>query len=230
MICTKCNLPVKPRQLFTDIFFNQFKIFFHLIRPPVQMDNLANISKGMTDGLDDQIKETFLIERNKLFAFIRERVPDWEDAEDVLQDVFFQFVNRFETIESLEKVTSWLFAVARNRITDSYRKKRPQSFSRTRPRHEAEENGEDLWAGIQDDEANGPEALYNRALIMDELEEALEELPANQRDVFIWHALERKSFKEISAMTGIAVNTLISRKRYAVLHLRESLQELYEEG
>ena len=192
------------------------------------MDNTKDILQGLTLNTEDRIEETFLIERNRLFAFIRDRVSDLEEAEDVLQDVFYQFVNRFDTIESLEKVTSWLFTVARNKITDSYRKKRPQSFSRTQKKSGSEE-GEGKWMDIEDDASNGPEAIFNRGLFMEELEEALAELPQNQRDVFIWHELERKSFKEISEMTGLPVNTLISRKRYAVLHLRDSLQQIYEE-
>ena len=192
------------------------------------MDNTTDILQGFANGAEDRIEETFLIERNRLFAFIRDRVSDLEEAEDVLQDVFFQFVNRFDTIESLEKVTSWLFTVARNKITDSYRKKRPQSFSRTKKGSGSEEE-EDRWIDIEDDASNGPEAMLNRGLFMQALEEALEELPQNQREVFIWHEIERKSFKEISAFTGLPVNTLISRKRYAVLHLRESLQQIHEE-
>ena len=192
------------------------------------MQSFTHTPQEMDDSLGNIIEETFLEERNKLFAFIRDRVPAWEDPEDVLQDVFFQFVNSFDGIESVEKVTSWLFAVARNRITDSYRKKRPQTFSQGRKKG-AEDEDRPAWEAERADASSGPEMAFSRNLIMEELEEALDELPDNQREVFIWHELEDMSFKEISAMTGVSVNTLISRKRYAVLHLREALQELYEE-
>lgn len=188
------------------------------------MDNL-------TINGDDFIRDTVTRERSRLLDFIKRRVPNLEDAEDILQDVFFQFVNSFDAIESVDKVTSWLFTVARNRITDSYRKKKPEPFSKKkRNGAEGDDPGEDLsLAGILRDLSRQPDVIYDRNEILDALEEALEELPENQRNVFVWHEFEDKSFKEIAEEMGVSVNTALSRKRYAVLYLRERLRDLYEE-
>ncbi|MEZ4827140.1 MAG: sigma-70 family RNA polymerase sigma factor [Bacteroidia bacterium] len=176
------------------------------------------------------IKETVNKERTRLFDFIRKRVPNLDDAEDILQDVFFQFVNSFDAIESLDKVTSWLFTVARNRITDSYRKKKPENFSHKLHERNGETEDEDLsLAGILKDLSRQPDTIYDRGVILDALEEALEELPELQREVFVMHEFEDKSFKEIAEQTGVTLNTALSRKRYAVLFLRERLRSLYEE-
>jgi RNA polymerase sigma factor (sigma-70 family) len=176
---------------------------------------------------DERISEVVQRERSRLRNFIRRRVPDPGDAEDVLQDVFYALVEANRLLVPIEHVTGWLFRVARNRITDLFRKKRPDNFS-------------DVANGENDDELMqledllpspdaGPDALYARAVLLDELETALEELPEQQREVFVAHELEGRSFKEISAETGVSVNTLLSRKHYAVLHLRERLQGVYEE-
>jgi|SRR2546422_178080 len=176
---------------------------------------------------DQRISEAIGREHARLRNFIRRRVPDPRDAEDILQDVFYELVEANRLLMPIEHVTGWLFRVARNRITDLFRKKRPESFSDTAV---ADEDGEvlqieDLLPSLD----AGPEALYVRNVLLDELELALDELPEEQRDVFVAHELEGRSFKEMAAETGLSVNTLLSRKRYAVLHLRERLQSIYDE-
>ncbi|MBZ5538348.1 MAG: sigma-70 family RNA polymerase sigma factor [Acidobacteriia bacterium] len=175
---------------------------------------------------DRRISEVVKREQSRLRNFIRRRVPDPRDVEDILQDVFSELVEANSLLMPIEHVTGWLFRVARNRITDLFRKKKPESFSD---------------AGAADDEEllqledllpspdAGPEALYARNVLLDELELAVDELPEEQREVFVAHELEGRSFKEMAAQTGVSVNTLLSRKRYAVLHLRERLQSIYDE-
>jgi RNA polymerase sigma factor (sigma-70 family) len=176
---------------------------------------------------DHQISEIVGEERSRLRNFIRRRVPDPRDAEDVLQEVFYELVEANRLLMPIEHVTGWLFRVARNRITDLFRKKKPETFSGAAVE---DENGDVLK--IEDllpSPDAGPEALYARQVLLDELELALDELPDEQREVFIAHELEGRSFKEMAAETGVSVNTLLSRKRYAVLHLRERLQSIYDE-
>jgi RNA polymerase sigma factor (sigma-70 family) len=176
---------------------------------------------------DQRISEAIDRERARLRHFIRRRVPDPRDAEDILQDVFYELVEANRLLMPIEHITGWLFRVARNRITDLFRKKRPESFSDAAV---ADEEGELLQ--IEDllpSPDAGPEALYARSVLLDELELAIEELPEEQRAVFLAHELEGRSFKEIAAATGASVNTLLSRKHYAVLHLRERLQDIYDE-
>ena len=176
---------------------------------------------------DQRISEVVKREQSRLRNFIRRRVPDPRDAEDVLQDVFYRLVEANRLLMPIEHVTGWLFRVARNRITDLFRKKQPENFSDTAIE---DEEGEALQ--IEDllpSPDAGPEALYFRNLLLDELELALEELPDEQREVFVAHELEGRSFKELAEETGVSVNTLLSRKRYAVLHLRERLQDIYDE-
>ena len=176
---------------------------------------------------DQRISEVVKREQSRLRNFIRRRVPDPLDAEDILQDVFYKLVEANRLLMPIEHVTGWLFRVARNRITDLFRKKVPESFSDTSV---ADEDGEVLQ--IEDllpSPDAGPEALYVRNVLLDELEFALDELPEEQREVFVAHELEGRSFKEMAAETGVSVNTLLSRKRYAVLHLRERLQDIYDE-
>ena len=176
---------------------------------------------------DQRISEVVKRERSRLLSFIRRRVPDPGDAEDVLQDVFYRLVEANRLLMPIEHVTGWLFRVARNRITDLFRKKEPENFS-------------DLQVENEDDEAlqfddllpspdAGPEARYARSLLLQELKLALGELPKEQREVFIAHEFEGRSFKELADETGVNVNTLLTRKRYAVLHLRERLQRAYDE-
>src|ERR1700734_3777200 len=183
--------------------------------------------KRMTLEQDQRISEVVRQEQSRLRNFIRRRVPDPSDAEDIVQEVFYELVEANRLLMPIEHVTGWLFRVARNRITDLFRKKRPKNFTDAAVEGEGGEllQIEDLLPSPD----AGPEALYVRSVLFDELELALDELPEEQRDVFLAHELEGRSFKEIAAQTGVSVNTLLSRKRYAVLHLRERLQSIYDE-
>ena len=176
---------------------------------------------------DQRISEVVTREQSRLRNFIRRRVPDPRDAEDILQDVFYELVEANRLLMPIEHVTGWLFRVARNRITDLFRKKKPESFSDAAVADDDEEPLflEDLLPSPD----AGPDALYARSVLLDAIEVALEELPEEQREVFVAHEVEGLSFKEIAAETGVSVNTLLSRKRYAVLHLRERLQKIYDE-
>jgi RNA polymerase sigma factor (sigma-70 family) len=176
---------------------------------------------------DQRISEVVTRERSRLRNFIRRRVPDPRDAEDILQDVFYELVEANRLLMPIEHVTGWLFRVARNRITDLFRKKRPEPFSDAAVQDEEGEalKIEDLLPSPD----AGPDALCVRNVLLDELELALDELPEEQREVFVAHELEGRSFKELAAETGVSMNTLLSRKRYAVLHLRERLQDIYDE-
>jgi RNA polymerase sigma factor (sigma-70 family) len=176
---------------------------------------------------DQRISEVVNREQSRLRNFIRRRVPDPRDAEDILQEVFYELVEANRLLMPIEHVTGWLFRVARNRITDLFRKKTPESFSGTVIPDEDDEllQFEDMLPSPD----AGPEALYARSMLLDELELAIDELPQEQREVFVAHELEGRSFKEMAAETGVSVNTLLSRKRYAVLHLRERLRSIYDE-
>jgi RNA polymerase sigma factor (sigma-70 family) len=170
---------------------------------------------------------TILRERGKLGHFIRRRVRDPSEAEDILQDVFHEFVQAYRLPAPIEQVSAWLFRVARNRIVDVFRKKRelPLVDAVGEPDDDSEYRL-DLALPSQD---AGPEAVYARSVLLDALQAALDELPDNQREVFVAHELEGRSFKELAAGSGVSVNTLLARKRYAVLHLRASLQTVYDE-
>ena len=174
---------------------------------------------------NQRISEVIKREQSRLGNFIRRRVPDPRDAEDILQEVFYELVEANRLLMPIEHITGWLFRVARNRITDLFRKKKPESFSDTVVADDELLQLEDLLPSP----AAGPEALYARSVLLDELELAVDELPEEQREVFVAHELEGRSFKEMAAETGVSVNTLLSRKRYAVLHLRERLQSIYDE-
>jgi|SRR5579864_5928568 len=176
---------------------------------------------------NQRISEVVTREQSRLWNFIRRRVPDPRDAEDILQDVFYELVEANRLLMPIDHVTGWLFRVARNRITDLFRKKRPASFSDIAVADEDDDpvQLEDLLPSPD----AGPEALYARHVLLEELESAVAELPPEQRDVFVAHELEGRSFKQMAAETGVSVNTLLSRKRYAVLHLRERLQSIYDE-
>lgn len=176
---------------------------------------------------DQRISEVVERERSRLRHFIRRRVADPGDADDILQDVFYALVEANRLFMPIEHVTGWLFRVARNRITDLFRKKRPESFSDAAIAMEDDEPlpFEDLLASPD----SGPEELYARNVLLDELQRAVDELSEEQREVFLAHELEGRSFKEIAADTGLSVNTLLSRKRYAVRHLRARLQSMYDE-
>ena len=173
------------------------------------------------------LTETIARERGRLGSFIRQRVPDASEAEDILQDVFFDFVEAYRLPEPIEQVGAWLFRVARNRIVDRFRKKREVAL----PQADATEEGEDDYWLEQALPAldSGPEATYLRAMLLEAISAALEELSAKQRDVFIAHELDGRSFKELSAESGVSVNTLLGWKRQAVLHLRARLQSIYDE-
>ena len=189
------------------------------------MDEPSSIT-SMTER-DRQISEIIAEERSRLRNFIRRRVPDPADAEDIVQEVFYELVEANRLLMPIEHVTGWLFRVARNRITDLFRKKKPETFGDA-----AVEDEDGQLLQIEDllpSPDAGPEALYARNLLLDELESAVDELPEEQRKVFVAHELEGRSFKEIATQTGVGVNTLLSRKRYAVLHLRERLQSIYDE-
>jgi RNA polymerase sigma factor (sigma-70 family) len=176
---------------------------------------------------DQRISDVVKREQSRLRNFIRRRVPDPLDAEDILQDVFYRLVEANRLLMPIEHVTGWLFRVARNRITDLFRKKEPENFSEIEPVDEGNEllQFEDLLPSPD----AGPEAIYARRVLLGEMERALDELPQEQRAVFVAHEFEGRSFKELSAATGESVNTLLSRKRYAVLHLRERLRRVYDE-
>jgi RNA polymerase sigma factor (sigma-70 family) len=187
--------------------------------------DLALRNRWLMSQQDQRISEAIARDEPRLRNSIRRRVPDPRDAEDILQDVFYELVEANRLLMPIEHVTGWLFRVARNRIIDLFRKQRPVSFSDT-----AGEDGEVLR--IEDllpSPDAGPEALYFRNLLLDELELAVDELPEEQREVFVAHEFEGRSFKQMAAETGVSVNTLLSRKRYAVLRLRERLQNIYDE-
>jgi len=176
---------------------------------------------------DKRISEVVQRERSRLQNFIRRRVPDPRDAEDILQDVFHALVEANRLLMPIEHVTGWLFRVARNRITDLFRKKGKESFSNSVT---ANEDGElPRFEDLLPSPDAGPEELYARNVLLDELELAMDELPEEQREVFIGHEIQGRSFKDMAAETGVSVNTLLSRKRYAVMHLRERLQSIYDD-
>ena len=181
----------------------------------------------MAHEQDERISEVVTREQSRLRNFIRRRVPDPRDAEDILQDVFYELVEANRLLMPIDHVTGWLFRVARNRITDLFRKKKPESFSDNAIADEDDEllQFEDLLPSPD----AGPEALYARGVLLAALELAVDELPEEQRTVFVAHELEGRSFKQMAAHSGVSMNTLLSRKRYAVLHLRERLQSIYDE-
>jgi RNA polymerase sigma factor (sigma-70 family) len=175
---------------------------------------------------DQQISEVIKREQSRLRNFIRRRVPDPRDAEDILQDVLYELVEANRMLMPIHHVTGWLFRVARNRISDLFRKTQPVGFSGKGIANEDElPRLEDLLPSPD----AGPEALYARGVLLEALELAVSQLPVEQREVFIAHELEGRSFKELAAESGVSVNTLLSRKRYAVLQLRERLQGIYKE-
>jgi RNA polymerase sigma factor (sigma-70 family) len=188
------------------------------------METTHNPHELMTDQ-DHHITETVRRERGRLGSFIRKRVADASEAEDILQDVLYELVEAYRLPEPIEQVGAWLFRVARNRIIDRFRKKKEVALP------DVEEGSDDeAWLDkVLPSSDEGPEAAYARNVMLEELYEALDELPEEQRDAFIGHEIEGLSFKEMSAATGLGINTLLARKRYAVLHLRTRLQDLLEE-
>ncbi len=177
---------------------------------------------------DLRISEAINREQTRLRNFIRKRVANRDDAEDILQEVFYEFVEAYRMMKPVEQVTAWLFQVARNRITDLFRKKKPEAL--TNDPVAVTEDGELLrLEDLLPSPDAGPEADYARSVLLEELDAALDELPEDQREVFIAHELMGYSFKELAAQTGVSVNTLLSRKHYAVLQLRQRLQAIYNE-
>lgn len=174
-----------------------------------------------------RISDVIHRERRRLFLFIRRRVGHDSDAEDILQDVLYELVEAYRLMKPIEQVGSWLYRVARNRIIDLFRKKRPVSLADIPFDRDAEE-GLRLEDLLPSPEA-GPDALFARSVLLDELEAALQELPEEQRDVFVAHEMDGRSFKKIADETGLSINTLLSRKRYATLHLRRRLESIYDE-
>jgi len=182
----------------------------------------------MTAELDQRITDTIGHEQARLRNFIRRRVPDPADVEDVLQDVFCELVEAYRLMVPIQQVSAWLFRVARNRITDLFRRRKPGRFE-DQPVQENDEGEVLRFEDLLPAPDASPEANYARTLLLEELEGALDELPREQREVFIAHEIEGRSFKELAEASGVSVNTLLSRKHYAVLHLRERLRRIYEE-
>jgi len=184
------------------------------------------LENGRMTQQDQRISDSIKRNYASLRAFIRRRVADQSDAEDILQDVFYELVEAYRMMQPIEQVTAWLFRVARNRIIDLFRRKAREGTAGTKLNDEGEELSlEDLLPSPD----AGPDAAYARTVLLEALDEALDELPAEQRDVFVAHELMGYSFKEIAEQTGISLNTLLSRKHYAVLHLRERLESFYDE-
>jgi RNA polymerase sigma factor (sigma-70 family) len=189
--------------------------------------NAALSIEAMTREQDRRISAAVEKEQSRLRNFIRRHVPDPGDAEDILQDVLYELVEAYRLLNPIEQVGAWLFRVARNRITDRFRKKKP-ILSSDLARLEEDGDVFSLEELLPSPDA-GPDAAYARSLLLEELEDAIEELPDQQRDVFVAHEIEGRSFKELAAESGVSVNTLLSRKHYAVLSLRERLREIYDD-
>ena len=191
------------------------------------MDETASTNWIMAEQ-DQRLTETIGREQGRLRNFIRRRVGDESEAEDILQDVFYELIEAYRLMKPIEQVGAWLFRVARNRIIDRFRKKKPESFSAA-----SEPDGETgdrlSLEELLPSPDEGPEAAYARGILLEELDTALEELPEEQREVFVAHEIRGISFKEISAETGVGVNTLLSRKHHAVLYLRRRLQAIYDD-
>jgi RNA polymerase sigma factor (sigma-70 family) len=191
------------------------------------MDKAASTNWSMAEQ-DDRLTETIGREQGRLRNFIRRRVADEADAEDILQEVFYELIEAYRLTKPIEQVGAWLYRVARNRIIDRFRKKKPEPFSAA---GDPDDEGgdslsiEELLPSLDE----GPEAAYARGILFEELDAALDELPEEQREVFVAHEIQGISFKEISAETGVGISALLSRKHYAVLHLRRRLQSIYDE-
>ena len=191
------------------------------------MDDALNMAM-MTEEQNHRIAEVIEREQSRLRNFIRKRVLDEGDAEDILQEVFYELVQAYRLMKPVERVGAWLFRVARNRIIDRFRKRRPQKAT-TASLADLEEGEAFPWQELLPSPAAGPEAAYVREIVLEEIEAALEELPPEQREVFVAQELEGRTFNELAAKTGVSLNTLLSRKHYAVLHLRRRLRAIYDE-
>ena len=203
------------------------KIFVSLIRLHKRMEEALR-KPGIMAEQDRRISEAIDREQTRLRNFIRRRVADREDAEDVLQDVFYELVEAYRMVKPVEQVTAWLFRVARNRIIDLFRRKQREAL-RNGPATITDDGERLELEELLPSPDAGPDAAYARMVLLEELEAALDELPDEQREVFIAHEVMGRSFKELAAETGTGVNTLLSRKHYAVLHLRERLKAIHDE-
>ena len=183
-------------------------------------------TEAMTGEQDRQISEAVDRQRGRLRNFIRSRVPDPSDAEDILQDVFYELVAAYRLMKPVEQAGAWLFQVARNRIIDRFRRQQREAPHTSAVAHD--EDALSLEEMLPSPDA-GPDVSFARGVLMEEIEAALEELPPEQREVFIANEIEGKTFAELAAETGTSINTLLSRKRYAVLYLRRHLRNVYEE-
>jgi RNA polymerase sigma factor (sigma-70 family) len=184
--------------------------------------------KFMTEEQNRRIAETVEREQGRLRNFIRKRVLDESDVEDILQEVFYELVQAYRLMRPVEQVGAWLFRVARNRIIDRFRGRR-QEAARANPPGGVEEAERFPWGDLLPSPDSGPEAAYAREVLMEEIDAALDELPEEQREVFVAHEFEGRSFRELAEATGLSVNTLLSRKHYAVLYLRRRLRAIYDE-
>ncbi len=185
-------------------------------------------AEPMTAEQDQRISEVIQREQAGLRNFIWKRVADEADAEDILQDVFYELLEAYRLLQPIEQVGAWLFRVARNRITDLFRKRKVEALAHD-PIVVSDETEGPPWEDLLPSPEAGPEAAYARSVLLEELDDALDELPEGQREVFVAHELEGRSFKELAAETGLSLNTLLSRKHYAVLHLRRRLQAIYDD-
>jgi len=191
------------------------------------MDDALSL-RLMTEEQNRRIAETVEREQGRLRNFIRKRVLDESDVEDILQEVFYELVLAYRLMKPLEQAGAWLFRVARNRIIDRFRGRRPEAVE-TYHAGEVEEGEAFPWEDLLPSPDTGPEAAYAREVLMEEIDTALDELPEEQREVFVAHEFEGQSFRDLAATTGLTVNTLLSRKHYAVLYLRRRLRAIYDE-
>jgi RNA polymerase sigma factor (sigma-70 family) len=199
----------------------------NILKMTLSVENTASADLELQN---QRIQEAFRRERERLLNFIRQRVPRQEDAEDIVQEVFFELMMMNRLMKPVEHLASWLFTVARNKITDLYRKKKPIALEDIlRIGTDGDDENQYLLADILPSSFNSAENNIMSEAILGTLADALDDLPKDQRNVFIWHELEDKSFKEIVELTGTPLNTLLSRKRYAVLFLRERMQHLYDD-
>lgn len=185
-------------------------------------------SDGIVTEQNRRISETIAREQGRLRQFIRRRVPDHRDAEDIFQEVFYELIDAYRLTKPVEQAGAWLFRVARNRIIDLFRSKRKSVAGNDCGRISDDGETQD-WEDLLPSSDAGPDAAFARSVLLEELDAALEDLPEEQRDVFVAHEIEGRSFKELSDETGVGINTLLSRKRYAVLQLRRRLQAIYNE-
>jgi RNA polymerase sigma factor (sigma-70 family) len=191
------------------------------------MDANVGLNRAMLEQ-DRRIADAFARERGRLAGFIRRRVPEPADVDDILQDVFHELVEAARLVQPIEHLGGWLFGVARHRIADLFRRHRREALTPAPPGDAADDDGASLDDLLPSPDA-GPEAAYARRLLLEAMDDALDELPAAQRDVFIAHELEGRSFRELALETGRGVNTLLSQKHCAVRHLRRRLQAIHAE-